>query len=179
MRPTSGGIISIRSGDDRVDHLHHDEGAHAPQQRELKADIAADVEGIIAVVPPAGVVELVQRPAACQFQRTGQDDAADVEQQQAVLQGRQQEENDDHAEAVDGADRTVQEAAVDQLAGGDGGVNDLKAPADAGVDEEVREDLVERKPADHRIGKKGNHEITSVIRLFPRLRQLRRQRPSS
>ena len=156
-----------RIGDDGVDELHHDEGAHAPQQGKLQADIAADVEGVVAIIPPAGVVELVQRPAAHQFQRTGQDDAAEVEQEQAVRQGRQGEEDDDHAEAVDGADRAVQKAAVDQLAGRDGGIDDLQTPAEAGVDEEVREDLIQRKAADGGINEKKESKGTPPLILFP------------
>ena len=60
----------------RVHDAHDHQRAHAPQQAEFQTDIAPDVKGQIAVIPPAGVVELIQCPAAHQLQCTGQDDAA-------------------------------------------------------------------------------------------------------
>ena len=136
-----------KTGDDRVDDAHDHQRAHAPQQAELQADVAANVEGKVAVVPPAGVIELIQCPAAHQLQRTGQDDAADVQQQDAALQRSQGEQHDDHAEAVNGAHRAVEKAAVHQLTGGGGGKDDLQTPAGAGINEEECQHMVQRKAA--------------------------------
>ena len=80
-------------GDGGVDGLDHQEGTYAPQQRKLEADIAPDVEGPVAVIPPPGAVELIQHPAAHQLQRAGQEDAAEIQQEQAVLQRREEEEH--------------------------------------------------------------------------------------
>ena len=145
-----------KARDHGVNGLHHHNGANAPQKGELQADISADVEGEVAVIPPPGVVELVERPAAHQLQYAGQDHAAEIEQQQVVCQRRKGEQHDNHAKAVDGADRAVQKAAVHQLAGGNGGIDDLQAPAQAGVDQEKRQDLIQRKAADHGVDKKGH-----------------------
>ena len=144
-----------------MDGFHHHQRAHAPQQAELKADVAPDVEREVAVVPPTGVVNFFQCPAAHKFQRAGQDDAADVQRQNAVLQRREGKQHDDHAEAVDGAHRPVEKTAVHQLAGGCGSIDDLKAPPQTGVDEEKRKDMVQRKPAYHGIGQKGKQKNTS------------------
>ena len=76
-----------------------------------------------------------------------------------MLQRRQRKQHDHHAEAVDGAYRAVEEAAVDQLAGGDGGIHNFQAPADAGINEEIRQDLIQRKAADRGVGEEGNHKI--------------------
>ena len=134
-----------KTGDDRVDDAHDHQRAHAPQQAEFQTDVAADVEGKVAVVPPAGVIKLIQCPAAYQFQRTGQDDTADVQQQDAVLQRGQGEQHDDHAEAVNGAHRAVEKAAVHQLTGGGGGKDDLQTPAGAGINEEEGQHMIQRK----------------------------------
>ena len=65
-----------------------------------------------------------------------------------MLKRRQDKQDDDHAKAVDGADRAVEEAPVDDLACRGGGIHHLQAPAQAGVDEEIRQDLIQRKAAD-------------------------------
>ena len=44
-----------KARDHGVNGLHHHNGAHAPQKGELQADISADVEGEVAVIPPPGV----------------------------------------------------------------------------------------------------------------------------
>ena len=150
----------------RVHDTHDHQRAHAPQQAEFQTDIAPDVKGKIAVIPPAGVVELIQRPAAHQFQCTGQDDAAYIQQQDAVLQGRKGKQHDDHAKAVDGADRAVEEAPVHQLTGGGGGIDDLQTPAYTGVDQEIGQNMVQRKAAYHGIGKKAYHRHLRSSVLF-------------
>ena len=148
-------------GYDGVYDAHDHQGAHAPQQAEFQADVAPDVEGVVTVVPPAGAVQLVQGPAAHQLQDTGQDDTAQIEQQGVVHQRGQSIEHDDHAEAVDGAHRPVQEAAVHQLAGGHSGVDHFQAPAQTGIDQKIGQRLVQRKAADGGLGEEGYHKNTS------------------
>ena len=166
-KPGEGRDHIHKAGNDRVDDAHDHQRAHAPQQAELQADVAADVEGEVAVVPPAGVVDLIQQPAAHQFQSAGQDDAADVQQQDAALQRGEQEQHQNHAKTVDGAHRAVEKAAVHQLAGGGGGVDDLQTPADAGVDQEVRQDVVRRKTEYHGVRQKGKHKIPPTLSSSP------------
>ena len=150
----------------RVHDAHDHQRAHAPQQAEFQTDIAPDIKGEIAVIPPAGVVDLVQRPAAHQLQRTGQDDAAEIQQQDAVLQGRKCKQHDNHAKAVDGADRAVEKAAVHQLAGGGGSIDDLQTPAHAGIDQEIGQNVVQGKTTHHGLGEKTNHEHLRSSVLF-------------
>ena len=150
----------------RVHDAHDHQRAHAPQQAEFQADIAPDVKGEIAVIPPTSVIELIQRPAAHQLQRTGQDDAAEIQQQDAVLQGRKRKQHNDHAKAVDGADRAIQKAPVHQLTGGGGGIDDLQTPAHAGIDQEIGQNMVQREPTYHSPGEKTNHEHLRSSVLF-------------
>ena len=152
-------------GNGGMDDLDHHHGTHAPHQRELKADIAADVEGFVGIVPPAGAVELIQRPSAHQLQGTGQDDAAEIQQQQVIFQRCEEEEHQYHAEAIDRADRAVQEAPVHQLAGGGGGIHHFDAPAQTGVDEEKRKDMIKRETADCRIKKKRQGDTSDQFCL--------------
>ena len=164
--PHKGRDQGYKIGHHRVHDAHDHQRAHTPQQAEFQTDIAPDVKGKIAVIPPAGVVELIQRPAAHQLQRTGQDDAAEIQQQDAVLQGRKGKQHDDHAKAVDGADRAVQKAPVHQLTGGGGSVDDLQTPAHAGIDQEIGQNMVQRKAAYHGIGKKAYHRHLRSSVLF-------------
>ena len=160
-----------KTGDDRVDDAHDHQRAHAPQQAEFQTDIAADVEGKVTVVPPAGVIELIQCPAAYQFQCTGQDDTADVQQQDAALQRGQGEQHDDHAEAVNGAHRAVEKAAVHQLTGGGGGKDDLQTPAGAGINEEEGQHMIQRKAAYCGGREKVEHK-TPPVRIMLRCRSV-------
>ena len=91
--------------------------------------------------------------------------AAEIQQQQVIFQRCEEEEHQDHAEAVDGADRAVQEAPVHQLAGGGGGIHHLDAPAQTGVDEEKRKDMIKRETADCRIEKKRQGDTSSQFCL--------------
>ena len=83
-----------------------------------------------------------------------------------MLQRRNGKQHDDHAKAVDGADRAVEKATVDQLAGGSSGIDDLQTPAHTGIDQEIGQNMVQRKAAYHGLGEKTNHERLRSSVLF-------------
>lgn len=108
---------------------------HAPQQRKLKAHIAADVERVVAVVPQARVHEFFRRPADYQLEHRAYYDAAYVHQKHVVLYGRQGPDHRDKAVAVDRADGADQKAAVNEYALVCRVEYDLHAPAGKAVNE--------------------------------------------
>ena len=130
------------AGQQGMKDLDHQYTAQPPQQGELRADIAAQIEFHVGVIPPADVVDLEQRPAADQLNGGGQRHADEKDghgAQAAAVRQRDQVDTVDqphHAEAVDRADRPAEKAAVDERMGLDGGVDDLNAPADEPVQEE-------------------------------------------
>ena len=67
---------------------------------------------------------------------------------------------------IGGADRAVEEAPVHQLTGGGGGIDDLQTPAYAGIDQEIGQNMVQRKAAYHGIGKKAYHRHLRSSVLF-------------
>ena len=139
----SGRDGSHQHGHRRMHQLHHDHRANAPVKAELKADIAPQVEGLVGVIPPAGVVDLVQHPAPRQLDGAGEDHSPEKQQQIAVHQRGQEKQQRQHPEAVDGADRAVEKAPVYQLAGDKGGVNHLAAPAQKGINQKIKGDLIQ------------------------------------
>ena len=54
---------------------------------------------------------------------------------------------------------------VHQLAGGGGGIHHLDAPAQTGVDEEKRKDMIKRETADCRVEKKRQGDTSSQFCL--------------
>ena len=130
------------AGQQGMKDLDHQYTAQPPQQGKLRADIAAQIEFHVGVIPPADVVDLEQRPAADQLNGGGQRHADEKDghgAQAAAVRQRNQVDTVDqphHAEAVDRADRPAEKAAVDECMGLDGGVDNLNAPADEPVQEE-------------------------------------------
>ena len=138
-------------GQRRVHHLDHDNTAQAPQQRELRADVAADVELHVGVVPPTDMVNFEQRPAAHQLDGGGEHHAHEEHRHGAdafALAGGGQRGHrpvqHHHAAAVNGADGAAEEPAVDKPPLLDGGVDDLDAPADTAVEEEPIQRLYDK-----------------------------------
>ena len=82
-----------------------------------------------------------EHPAGEVFDGAREQYAAAEQQPEAALERPEHEQYAHHAEAVDGADRAVDEAAVDELAVRDGGEGHLGAPAEKAVNVEVPEDL--------------------------------------
>ena len=103
-----------------MDDLDHQHAAQTPQQRELRADVPAEVELHVRVVPPADVVDFKQCPAADQLDGGGQDHADKKDGNRAhaaAVRHRDQADAVDqphHAKAVDRADRPAEEPAVDE-----------------------------------------------------------------
>ena len=126
----------------RVHHPHHDGCADAPQNAEFQADVAAQIEGLVAVIPPGGVKQRFEGPAAHQLNEGGQQHSPRKQNQQVVLQRQQQGEHRRHAAAVNGAERPVQEAAVHQFAGVQRGVGHFGAPAQKCIDKKQPEQLI-------------------------------------
>ena len=87
--------------------------------------------------------QLFRQPAHQVFQGRGDDDGACIEDQQVLLQRHQQQQNKGHAQTIDGADRPQEKAPVDKFSGFDGGEDDLRTPAQEGVEEENPEQLIE------------------------------------
>ena len=129
------------AGQQRVYDFDHQHAAQPPQKRELRADVAAQVELHVRVVPPADAVDFEQCPAAHQLNGGGQNHADKEDGNGAHAAAAWHRDQADavhqphHAEAVNWADRPAEEPAVDELVLFDGGVNDLDAPADAAVQE--------------------------------------------
>ena len=116
-----------------MEYIHYAEAAHAPQQREFKAHIAADVERVVAVVPQARMHELFRCPADDQLEHRAYDDAAYVHQKHIVLYRRQRPDDRDEAIAVDRTDRAYKKAAVNKYALVGRVEYDLHAPAGKAV----------------------------------------------
>ena len=137
----------------RMHHLDHQHAAQAPQQAEQRADVAAQIEPAVGVIPPADVENLEQRPPADQLNGRGQHHTDHKDRAGAdILQfvpGQQLKAVDQrhHAKAVDRADGSAQKPAVDKAMLLDGGKHDLYTPADAAVD---------KKP-EHRLHQKLIH----------------------
>ena len=82
------------------------------------------------------VKDLLQQKAHDPLQAGAHQHAAYQQHGQVAPKGPQEEVHQHHAEAVNRAERPVQEAPVHQLAGGCSSIDDLKAPPQTGVDEE-------------------------------------------
>ena len=116
-----------------MDDLHHQQAGQPPGQGEAQADIAAQVERLVGVVPPALMEKLLQREANPQFQQGSEEHRAQKEQECVLHKRGEAEDHDDHAKAVDGTDRAVEKAAVDKFTGVQGEKADLQAPAEKGI----------------------------------------------
>ena len=116
-----------------MDKTHDENDGKAPDNAEFEADIAVEVAGQIAVIPPSRVEQGVKEPPGDELnsRRQGHSDEEEDEDIQPGLSsgpvsGEVQAarhpaqlvddaENSEHAEAVDRADRSVQEASVYDL----------------------------------------------------------------
>ncbi|EEP27407.1 hypothetical protein GCWU000342_02101 [Shuttleworthella satelles DSM 14600] len=132
-----------------------------------KADAAVKIQGDMAVIPPDRVKELFQEIGGQIFHDGGadhadQEDLPEGNLGQAVVSERQlqaiglnqikgkvpeEEEAEDCAKAIDGADGAVEEAPVVPVAVSDGAVAALIEPADEGKEHE----LVKVRSQDHKV----------------------------
>ena len=126
-----------------MEQLDHKHAGKAPGDGEAQADVAVEVKGLVGVVPPPLMEQLLQGEAGEPLQGGGEDHRAQKQQGQAARQGGEAGEDDHHAKAVDGADGPVEKAPVDKGSSDQGGVAHLGAPAQEGVDEENPEKTVQ------------------------------------
>ena len=125
------------AADRRMKKVDDADNCESPDDAEGKADVTVEVEGPVAVVPPPGVKEPVQDPAAEQLDRRGHGHAP--EKQGKDGHGRAGDggkvhqvypgEDGKHAEPVDRADGTVQKAPVYDFSGVQCVEGDFHAPA--------------------------------------------------
>ena len=127
----------------RVEYVQDADAAHAPQQREFQTYIAADVEGVIRVVPQPGVHEFLRCPADDQLEHRAYDHAAYVHQKHVILYRSQCQYDRNKAVAVDRADRPDEEAAVNKYALVRRVEDDLHTPAGKAVNEKQPQQLRE------------------------------------
>ena len=116
--------------DHRVHNIDDEHAGRAPDERELKADIALDVEGVLGIVPPLVMEELLHDKADEELQRRGEHHAAEKQQREIFLDRLQHQQHYQHTEAVDRADGAVEKAAVDKDAAAHRCKGDLAAPAE-------------------------------------------------
>ena len=98
-----------------VQQLDHEQTGKTPGQGEFQTDIAAQVKGLVAVVPPALVKEFFQYKAGQPFQGGSDQHAPHKQQGEALTEGGQQAQHQNRPEAVNGAQRAVEKAPVDEF----------------------------------------------------------------
>ena len=94
-----------------------------PQETEFQTDIAVEIVRKITVIPPSGVKYPVQQPAGRQFHRCREKHPENKQDQHLAafrnsaarcsLEPVQDTQKQQHTEAVDRADRSVQKSPVD------------------------------------------------------------------
>ena len=128
------GQQAIKGKQQRVAPFHRHNAQHAPQGRGPQADVAVQVKRHIAVVPPAGVAGALQNVAGHPLDDGGVHGAEDGQKEPAVIAEVPQSKADEvGTDAVQNAQRPIEDAAVLIPAPGHGGVKDLPYPAKEGV----------------------------------------------
>ena len=89
--------------------------------------------------------QLFQYPAGEKFQGRGQHHGPEKQGRDTAGQGREQDDHDHHAEAVNGADGAVEKTPVHESAGFEGGKRHFGAPAQKSVCKEDEQNLIERQ----------------------------------
>ena len=88
-----------------VEPLEHNDAQHAPCDRGTQTDIAVQIEGHSAVVPPAGVGGVFQNVAANPLNDGGIDGAEHQQEEPSVADVPQGEGDDQRADAVQNTQR--------------------------------------------------------------------------
>ena len=118
----------------RVAPLQHNDAQHAPDRRSPQADVAVQVAGHVAVVPPAGVAGALENMPGHPLDDGGIHGAEDGQKEPAAIAEVPQSKADEvGTDAVQNAQRPIEDAAVLIPAPGHGGVKDLPYPAEEGV----------------------------------------------
>ena len=120
----------------RMEQIHHEQPDQPPGDGKTQADIAAQIEGLVGVIPPALMEELLQHKSGRQLQQGGQQHRPQKEQQQVLLERLQAEENNGRAEAVNGTHRPVEESPVDEFPRHQGRIAHLGTPAQQRINKE-------------------------------------------
>ena len=139
---------------DRLQDPDNEADADPPDHAELKADIALEVEGFIAVIPPAHVKEHVKDRSSDELNE-GRNRHAAEEQDKKVcvlnMSARPGHIGADEirhgkyshrADPVDRADRSVQKAPVHDHAHAERVIEDLDDPASDRIDCKIHKDLI-------------------------------------
>ena len=132
----------------RIDPSHHKEDAKSPYYAELQAYIPMQVERLVGVVPPPGVEEFIQHPAAKKFygrrkHHSEQEHLECVLLVKVSVPGRfQHAEDRQHAESVYRANRPIEESPVDYLPFFDRLVSYLRTPPEERIHQEVLQSYV-------------------------------------
>ena len=120
--------------DARVQEMHEKERHRAPAKGRAEADVAAEVQRILAVIPPLHVEDVVHERAGDELER-GPDQHAHQEGRDEVRAvGPGEDEEKRAAGTVDRKPRTVTEAAVHEAHRLQRAVGRLEAPAEDAVE---------------------------------------------
>ena len=125
-----------------LNNLHNGGGGKPPDYRKAKADVAAEIEFVVGIIPPSCMKYLFKRPTCYKFKRACYYHRAHKEQKQIVLQRRKRHYDYHKTEAVYGANRTVQKAAVYKLAGFYGKERYLRTPSKKGINKKVPHNII-------------------------------------
>ena len=142
MQPTVGQMREPAE-EQRLHKVDHAQTQQTEGDQRIRADTAVQVELLLAVIPPAGVKQLLHHVAGQVFQR-----AADHHGQHEYCRHRVsvpgQKQRDQHrAEAVNGAVGSQQKAAVDEAVKLDQLTGDLHQPAEYGAAKEHQHVIVD------------------------------------
>ena len=108
---------------------HHHHAQRTPQRRGPQTDVPIQIPRQVAVIPPAGVGQRLQRVACHPFHHGGHQRTEQEQEEHALLQFHKAHRNDGARHAVDDAQRPVEHAPV-HIAAVDSGLKDhLQHPA--------------------------------------------------
>ena len=106
---------------------------NAPQAGKRKADISAEVALVFGIVPPFAVKHLFHQGSGEKFQNNGHRTAAQRKKQEGIQFRPEKNQNQNHTEAIDRAERPVQESAVHEFFVPHRCVGDFCTPPQEGV----------------------------------------------
>ena len=133
---------AVQRQQQRIAPLEHDDAQHAPCDGCAQTNVTVQIEGLGAVVPPAGVGGVFKDVAADPLNDGGVDGAEHKEEEPAVPDVAQRKGDDQRADAVQDAERAAQHAAVLILAADGRRKDDLPHPAEERVGEKEKSNLI-------------------------------------
>ena len=72
-------ILKGMQADIGLNHSHGKSNDQAPDQREFQTDVAMEIEGLIRIIPPSCMKELIQQKTGDQLDHCRKDHTADKE----------------------------------------------------------------------------------------------------